>query len=172
MKAIVLYSSRTGNTQKVAAAIRQGLPADTPCLPVSEAPASLAAYDCVFLGYWVDRGLPDAAAKAVLATLTNTHVALFGTLGANPDSEHGQMCVEHGNELVPNICHLAGSFLCQGAVDPKVIEMMYKQFPMGHPHGKSAARDALHAEAAKHPDGDDLARATQFAATIWRQIQE
>ena len=60
MKAIVLYSSRTGNTQKVAAAIRQGLPADTPCLPVSEAPASLAAYDCVFLGYWVDRGLPDA----------------------------------------------------------------------------------------------------------------
>ena len=56
MKTIVLYSSRTGNTKKVAQAVAGALPAGTPCLPVAEAPSDIEAYDLVFLGYWVDRG--------------------------------------------------------------------------------------------------------------------
>ena len=36
MKTIVLYSTRTGNTKKVAEAIAEALPAGTPCLSVKE----------------------------------------------------------------------------------------------------------------------------------------
>ena len=48
MKTIVLYSTRTGNTKKVAEAIAEALPAGTPCLSVKEVPADIDRYDCVF----------------------------------------------------------------------------------------------------------------------------
>ena len=102
MRTLVLYSSRTGNTKKVAQAIAGALPAGTPCLPVSQAPADLAAYDLVFLGYWVDRGTANAEARAVMEGLHNEHIALFATLGADPRSEHGKMCLEHGMALLPS----------------------------------------------------------------------
>ena len=171
MKPIVLYSSRTGNTKKVALAIAGALPAGTPCLPVAEAPADLAAYDLVFIGYWVDRGTANAEAKALMEKLHNAHVVVFATLGANPLSEHAQMCLDNGVKLLPEGTDVAGTFICQGAVDPKVIEMMYKHFPAGHPHGRTPERDALHAEAAKHPDDADLQRAADFARAVLQHLE-
>ena len=49
MKAIVIYSSRTGNTKLVAEAMASALPAGTPCVSVKEVPADLASYDVVFM---------------------------------------------------------------------------------------------------------------------------
>ena len=51
------------------------------------------------------------------------------------------------------------TFICQGKVDPQVIEMMYKMFPQGHAHGQSAERDARHKVAASHPNEEVKVRA-------------
>ena len=59
-KFLVLYSSQTGNTKQVAEAIAACLPRETACLPLAEAPNSFAEFDCVFLGFWVDRSKADA----------------------------------------------------------------------------------------------------------------
>lgn len=171
MKSIVLYSSRTGNTKKVAAAIASALPQGTPCLPLSEAPLNLADYELVFIGYWVDRGTANAEAKEFMASLHNPHLAVFATLGARPDSEHAKQCLENGVKCLPENSQVEGTFICQGAVDPKVIEMMYKMFPAGSPHGRTPERDALHAEAAKHPDEADLAAARTFAKTVLNRAE-
>lgn len=48
MKSIVLYSSHTGRTKKIAEHVVSGLPEGTPCLPVEEMPADINSYDCVF----------------------------------------------------------------------------------------------------------------------------
>lgn len=48
--------------------------------------------------------------------------------------------------------------------------MMYKQFPAGHPHGRTPEREALHAEAAKHPDAADLENAKAFAADVMKKL--
>lgn len=170
MKTIVLYSTRTGNTKKVAEAIAEALPAGTPCLSLQDAPADMSGYDCVFLGFWVDRGTADKASQDMLKTLTNKHVAIFATLGANPTSEHAAKSLDNGAAFLPEGVHLTGKFICQGAVDPKLIEMMYKQFPAGHPHGRTPEREALHAEAAKHPDAADLEHAKAFAADVMKQL--
>lgn len=166
MKSIVLYSTRTGNTKKVAEAIAGALPAGTPCLSVKEAPADLTAYDCVFLGFWVDRGTADKESQDILKQLTNANVAIFATLGADPKSEHAAQSLEHAAAFLPEGVHVAGTFICQGAVDPKLIEMMYAKFPAGHPHGRTPEREALHAEAAKHPDAADLENAAAFAVDV------
>lgn len=101
MKSIVLYSSRTGNTKMVAEAIASALPKGTPCLDIQKLQEPLDAYDCVFMGYWVDKGTADAASQKVLAQLHNPHVALFATLGANPKGEHAMKCLENGAALLP-----------------------------------------------------------------------
>ena len=44
--------------------------------------------------------------------------------------------------------------------------MMYKMFPEGHNHGKSPERDARHAQAASHPDENDLANAKAFVEEV------
>lgn len=172
MKTVVLYSSRTGNTKKVAEAIASVLPAGTPCLPVGEAPADLEEYDCVFLGFWVDRGTVNEEAKNVLSGLQNKHVAVFATLGAPPDSVHALSALDNAAALLPSGKAPAGRFICQGAVDPKLIEMMYQKFPAGSPHGKSPERDAMHAEAAKHPNEEDFAKAKAFAAEVLKGVAE
>ena len=99
-------------------------------------PADLADYDCVFVGFWVDRGTADKATADLLPKLRNKHVALFATLGANPKSPHAAESLDKAAELLPEGKTPVGKFICQGAVDPKVIEMMYKQFPKGHVHGQ------------------------------------
>ena len=101
MKTIVLYSTRTGNTKKVAEAIASSLPTGTPCVSVKEVPADIASYDCVFLGFWVDRGSADKDSQETLKTLHNKHVAVFATLGADPKSEHAAASLQAGVDFLP-----------------------------------------------------------------------
>lgn len=88
MKSIVLYSTRTGNTKMVAEAITSALPEGTPCRNIREMNESLSDYDCVFMGFWVDKGTADDASRKVLENLHNRHVAVFATAGVNPASSH------------------------------------------------------------------------------------
>lgn len=172
MKIIVLYSSRTGNTRKVAEAIASALPAGTPCLDLTQPlPEDLNAYDCVFLGYWVDKGTADAAAQKVLSRLHNPHVALFATLGADPHSDHARGSLEKGAALLPEGVEPVDSFICQGKVEPKLIEAMYKRFPPESLHGRNPQSEARHKAASTHPDVQDLEAAAAFARAVLRQLE-
>jgi flavodoxin len=171
MKSLILYSSKTGNTKKIAEAIAQALPAGTPCLPVGEAPANLSGYDCVFAGFWVDRGTADAQAKKLLERLDHPRVALFATLGADPRSQHAADSLSNAAALRPGNVPLFNRFICQGKVDPQMIEMMKKMFPAGHPHTVDAKREALHQQASTHPDEADLAAAKAFAIETVKQLE-
>ena len=166
MKYLVLYSSRTGNTRKVAEAIASALPAGSPCLDIgilAGVPQDLPRYDCVFMGFWVDKGTADAASQAVLREIRNPYAALFGTLGADPKSEHAAKSMANAAALLPDGKVPVSTFLCQGKVDPKLIEEMYKRFPPESLHGRSAASEARHKAASTHPDAEDLAAAAAFA---------
>ena len=101
MKSIVLYSTRTGNTKMVAEAIASALPEGTPCRNIREMNESLSDYDCVFMGFWVDKGTADDASRKVLENLHNRHVAVFATVGVNPASSHAQDCLKNGASLLP-----------------------------------------------------------------------
>ena len=164
MKLLVVYSSQTGNTKKVAEAIARAVPGSV-IHPVEEAPSAAAAraFDLVAAGYWVDKGMPDAKCRAWLETLEGCRIALFGTLGAWPDSDHAKECQAKAAALVTNpergntVC---GSWLCQGRIDPQVIEAMQKMAPNVHP--MTPERKARIEEAVKHPDEKDLAAAGEF----------
>ena len=161
MKLLVVYSSMTGNTKKVAEAIARAVSGSV-LLPVEAGP-SPDGFDLVAAGYWVDKGMPDAKSRAWLEKAKGCRMALFGTLGAWPDSDHAKECMRRAAELVESpergnaVC---GSWICQGRVDPHVIETMQKMAPNVHP--MTPERRARLEEAAKHPDDNDLASAMDF----------
>ncbi len=171
MRTLVVYSSRTGNTKKVAQSIAAVLP-ECDLVPVEEAPVSVEKYDLVALGYWVDKGMPDGKAREWLAGVHHAHLAFFGTLGAWPDSDHARECMAKGEAMAleparGNTVH--GSWLCQGRIDPKVLEMMAKM--AGDVHPMTPERKARIKEAAKHPDAEDCRRAQEFFCNILKEMK-
>lgn len=155
MKNMIVYSSLTGNTKMIAEAIHAVMPEGTEIYPVKSAPAP-EGYDFIALGFWVDKGMPDKATLDYMEKVQNKKVALFGTLGAYPDSEHARDTMKKAAEQVPS-CEVLVDFICQGKVDPKLLAAMAKM--KSNPHPSSPEREARLAEAAKHPNAEDCAAA-------------
>jgi flavodoxin len=147
MKSLVIYSSQTGNTKKIAEAIFESLPEPKAIHAVEEKP-SPDEFDFIAMGFWVDRGTADAKAQLYMKTLKGKKIGIFGTLGAYPDSDHARKCLDKvmkmlkGNEII-------GSFLIQGKIDPASIE-----------------------EARKHPNKQDCLNAKNAFEAMLRKLSK
>ncbi len=177
MKSLVVYSSKTGNTKMVAEAIYEVMPNPT-LTAIEEASnfeSNIDEFDIIAIGYWVDKGLPDAKVLDYFKTLKNKKIIVFGTLGAYPDSDHAKDCIKKAESLAINEEELGenkntvlGSFICMGKVDPKLLEMMAKKMSAHHP--MTEERKQRIEEGKKHPDENDLNNAKQFAKDCLAKI--
>ncbi len=161
MKIAIIYSSKTGNTQKIAETIYDEVKENADIFSVEKAPP-LDNYDILFIGGWVDKGEIDAKARDYLHSVSHANVALFMTLGAYPDSTHAKESMENMIRTLGDGCSTLDTFICQGAIAPKLIEWM-KTLPPEHPHAPDDARIARWEEAGKHPNEDDYQKARCFA---------
>ena len=96
----------------------------------------------------------------------------FATLGADPKSPHAMKSLEQGAACLPDGKKPLGAFICQGKVDPKLIEAMYRMFPSDNIHGKNPKNEARHKAASTHPDEKDLSDAAHFAHEIQLMVEE
>jgi flavodoxin len=161
---LIVYSSKTGNTRKLAEGIHRGL---TRALGAGqgEVPAiRLAAVEenprpgeagWLLVGFWADRGSADQKARDYLKSLEGCRIGLFGTLGAYPDSSHAADIRNRARELAAEKNTVLGCFLCQGKIDPALTER-FRNLPPDNPHAMTGEREKRHLEAAKHPDDRDL----------------
>lgn len=169
MKAAVVYSTLTGNTKKVAEAFRAGLGSGTELFDVKDAP-NMSAYDLVVMGFWVDRGHPDQKSMDFMKKVTGKKVFSLFTLGAKPRTAHAFKCAYTSASYWGEGCEQIGSWHCQGAIDPKLIEQMRKMPKVpGNPHAATPETEARWAAAASHPDAEDLEAAKEAAKAV-RQI--
>ena len=156
MSALIIVSSITGNTWKVAQALAQHYPQTdlkrtTDVLRCTE---MLDKYDRLIIGFWCDKGgLPPDLAQLV-PYIRGKSLGVFATMGGNPDSPRAQewfkrqydtICGTDRNNL------LSATFLCRGKINPALIEQM-KKMPGYKETPESVARRQ---EAAKHPNEDD-----------------
>ena len=161
MPGCIVYTSRTGNTRKVAEflASRHGLPV----MPVNRT-ASVPDSGILALGFWTFRGGPDPVMAAFMASLHGRDIFAFGTMGAFPDAQHRNRCLEKIAALIlPGNNQLIGSFFCQGRVDPVVAARSS--------HPDSPERRHRLACAALHPDDDDLRAASARLAQAWEKMK-
>ena len=153
MKSCIIYSSVTGNTRKVAEALADASGALLP--PVREAPDP-DDYELLALGFWVRLGQADSRMQEYMRRVLGKKIFFFGTLGAWPDSPHARRCAEGARSLLQEGGNtVLGGFLCQGRVNPKILEISRQK---GR-HPMTPERRARLEEAARHPDAADLAEA-------------
>ncbi len=123
MKVLIAYSSRTGNTKVVCDAAYDEIKdlAEVDYMTVKEA-KDIDSYDLIVVGFWVDKGTANKKAMKFIQSIRGKKVALLGTLGAPPDSFHGEKCVKNVKELVDASNEYLGVRLSRGKVDPKLTK--------------------------------------------------
>lgn len=161
MKNLITYSSKTGNTEKIARGIYEVMDSEiTEILPIEKV-YDIEKYENIIVGYWVDKGMPNKEAKEFMEKIENKNTGVFATLGAYPDSQHGQDSLQAGVDiLTKNNNKVLGKFICQGKVSEKLIEF-FNTLPLEHPHGMNPERIERLAAAASHPNDDDVKNAQE-----------
>lgn len=167
MRVLIAYSSKTGNTRKLAEAVHLALPNADLC-PMGSVP-NLDLYDVVFAGFWVDAGRANADAVKCLKRLSGKPTALFATLGAYPDSQHAEDSLKAAASVIPD-GNVVDGFICQGAIDPNMIEWM-EQLPPDDENAPSESRRQLWKDASTHPDEDDLQAVSDWAVHVLEKMQ-
>ncbi len=94
MKSLVVYSSQTGNTRKLAEAVFEMLSGDKALYPVDEAPDP-SGYGFIAVGFWLMGGKPDPKSSEYLGKVGEKPLFLFATHGAGAGSDHAS----HGMAL-------------------------------------------------------------------------
>lgn len=130
---------------------------------LSEVPSKLSKYDCIMVGYWLRRGSPDQRASALLSKISGKKVALFQTHGAYEGSEHAVTAFARAGMLLGPDNAILGTFSCQAAVSPALIKRRLEGKVPGHKGEDLEACKKRWADAASHPDENDLERMRQFA---------
>lgn len=159
MNCRVLYSTLTGNALKLAtAAVESVGGAISPINLQTVTTEDLADADVLIICYWCNRGATDSLTSSLLGRLQGKRIIMLGTLGAYPDSPHGQQVLQRVRDLVEAQNMLLENFLCQGKIDPARTERRLL-IPPGQPHHLDAAGYQRHLESRQHPDEADLLRA-------------
>ena len=155
---LVVYSSVTGNTKKVAEAFCEAVGGTLVRVEDAELPE---AYDAVAVGYWLWRGGADPKTAAYLSRLTGVNVALFETHAADNRSEHSVTAFARAAALLGKDCRVLNVFECQGQVPEAVREKRAKleASKPSDPHAKAQGWKT----SVGHPDEADLAAAKEFA---------
>ena len=164
MKVLITYSSKTGNTQKLAEGIfnhMKGIKVDIKEISKVD---EISEYSHILVGYWVDKGGPNIEAAQFMSTIKNKKVGIFATLGAYPDSQHGWNSLLKGEDIVKDNNIVIGKYICQGAVDPKIIDI-FRSFDSTNPHAITPEKLKRYEIAKMHPNEADI----NSAAIMFRE---
>ena len=167
MSSLVVFSTSTGNTKKIADAIFSALKdTNKKIVDVNEInKVNVNKFDKIIIGGWIDKGEIDEKAKEFVTKLKNKKLGLFVTMGGNPETDRAKNCFQEiKKSLEKNGNIVEKIFVCQGAIDPDLINKFRKMTKQGiaGPFTATPEREARWAEAAKHPDEKDMENAKRI----------
>ncbi len=158
MKNLIVYSSKTGNTKKLAEALYDYIPGPKEIAPVTEAPEP-EGYTFIGVGFRLENGEPDKAAQEYLKKIIDDcQVFLFLTHACKRGSEMVKNAFKIAREL-PKNARIVGDFDCLGEVPEDILEELRKKDPV--PEWVSEA------DAAKgHPNEEDIREMKQLIDSL------
>jgi flavodoxin len=161
MRSLIVYSSKGGNTEKLAETVRDALPGETHLALVQDDPDP-SGFALICVGFWLQKGAPDAAAAAYLEKLQGYKLFLFASHGAGVNSTHAEQAMQAARDLAKGN-EVVGAFNCQGEVDPEFLAEVSTR-----PTPPPWAADAV--TAVGHPDAADLQSLTEQLAVAVAKI--
>lgn len=160
----VIYTSKTGNTQKIAMQIFEALPGNSKDIQrVEEVSGEMA--DMYFIGFWNDRGTCSCQIMEFLAELHGKRVALFGTCGMGESQAYFDRIANQVAALIPDDNEYIGHFLCAGKMPPQVLEK-YKMLQQLDNSQMIRSMISGFEQAMLHPDEEDCRNAKKFVQRI------
>ncbi|MCG6930925.1 MAG: flavodoxin family protein [Desulfofustis sp.] len=149
MKSLIVYSSKSGNTKRLAKAVRDFLPGEKVMKAVEENPGT-DGFDFICVGFWFMGGKADDHSARFLKSLDGQQpLFLFATHGAAAESDHVISGMESAKKLVPHA--IIETFSCQGEVNAEFLAKARTMNPVPVWVGDAA-------NAAGHPDAADIKR--------------
>lgn len=168
---IVLYSSRTGNTKKLATEIFAMLPGINKELKPLEEYRKDQETEVYVLGFWIDMGYPNPEILDFLSGLQNKKVVLFGTCGMGQDPVYYDLLYRRAAQAVPEGNELLGMFLCQGRM-PISVRRRYEELYTEAEDKEKIARMLHNFDRAMiHPNKEDFDQARLFVNTIIDKLE-
>jgi len=153
MKVLVVYSTKTKNTLKLAEALYDTIRYRKELKSITDKPDP-EDYGFIAVGFWIKDGKPDSATMEFLPQIRDKEVFLFATHASakNSDSVHDAMKV--AKELACN-ARTIGTFSCQGEIPAEMMEKAAAQSPQ-----PPWLADAPSAKG--HPDKKDIRELVDF----------
>ena len=150
MQTIVIYSSQTGNTRKLATQIFAAIPGDSKDL----------------------KNIDEYREKTVelLSGLHGKKIALFGTCGMGNDPAYYQKVIDRVKTWIPEDNEYMDAFLCQGKMPIQVRRRYEEMAKSGQNTEQIQAMIRNFDRAMLHPDRADEAAAADFAVQVWKRI--
>ena len=167
MDYLVVYTSKTGNTQKVAVKIFEALPGKSKDIVSLEELGGEEA-DTYFVGFWNNRGICTTEVIDFLSGLHGKRVALFGTCGLSGNKEYFKQVEKQVSVFIPDDNEYLGCFLCGGKVAPRVLEK-YRQMQAVCDTPQIRNLIAAYEDAMLHPDEQDFQNACEFAEGVLKK---
>ena len=159
MKVQVIYSSLSGCTKRLAEGIFNGLNAmDKTIHDLKDGRPELEG-DIILLGYWVDKGGPNAEMKAFMEKVEGKKVGVFCTLAFWADSTHAQGSLHSGVELLTEKNMILGGYVCNGALSQQMIAAFRSR--TSGPHSATPANEVRWELMKEHPTPSEIALAAE-----------
>ena len=157
MSYAIVFSSKTGNTRLLADTLRASLPQNECTYFGAPAPEALEA-ETLYIGFWTDKGNADADTLALLRTLKNKRLFLFGTAGFGIDTAYFDAILARVQAVSDGSNTVIGTYMCQGKMPPSVRARYEAMRALPAPPENLDALIENFDRARSHPDADDLDR--------------
>lgn len=155
MKVTFIYSSRSGNTKKLAEGLYNLCNIDKEIYNIDEYKENES--DIYVVCCWIDKANPDNKSMDIVELLNNKKIYILATLGASPKSQHGQDCINN----IKNIYikgNIIGIDLVQGAISDEMIQM-FKKLPVNHSHSLNEEKLKKYEALKGRPNQNDIEEA-------------
>lgn len=162
MKYEIVFSSRSGNTEELAMAVKEAMPAED-CLyfggPYGERNPEA---QLVFAGFWTDKGCCNEDMGQWLLGLSGKKVFLFGTAGFGGSEEYFQAILKRVGEKLDRSNTQIGTYMCQGRMQEPVLKRYQAMLEQNPGDEKLMGMIDNYHQALAHPDREDKMRLREW----------
>lgn len=170
MKVAIIYSSTTGNTEKVAGYLNEYFISRNCRVSYVRAAEVLMHHglpdaDIYILAFWCRRSALDYLSEKILELLKDKQVIAVGTIGGDAAGDYGRRVEHTVEQIISKYNHCLGVMVCQGAVDMRKMELR-RALSQDNPHYVSQEKYMRHLGNVGRPDMTDLEQVRMAVETF------
>ncbi|MFA9376947.1 MAG: flavodoxin family protein [Lachnotalea sp.] len=166
----VVYSSFTGNTEKIASAIYQSISSSSKdiCKIGSDITKDFA--DNYFIGFNIENGTAPDFVSNFIQQLHYKNIALFGTFGNPINASYYNFLTNNISNLLPPDNQYLGCFLCQGKM-PISVRNEYTKMLSNDSNNIILHKSIENYDVTMlHPNAEDEKNASDFTKNVTSKI--